>query len=444
MISRINISGLGPYGSDNASLDNLKSVNYIFGSNGSGKTTISEYLRTGMAGDESRVEWSGPSRPVLVYNQHYINGIFQNGSVPGVFTLGEDNIEIKQSVSALGEEINNLEKLIEGYEEVLKGEESKYSDAEELFKQKCWDVRNSLSDAQKIAFRGCLSKKESFFQRILTLDAPRDFKPLANDDLESLAKKASGVPLQQLQPITIPDFESFEQAESCEAFSRPVVGSGDVDTAKLIHELNNAGWVERGLRYFRLKERATCPFCQQQTSEILARSIENYFDDDYRGAQRLLADAVSIYETSLSEIRQLREDLSIYRNQGFDIIQVSNDLIDFDALASTNLERMKAKQNDLGSSVIIEDTIDARENLTISLERLNEQIVVHNERALHFNEFKEETNSCIRWQCVTRLDAEKRQFLKAERAYNGAKKGLESKLFSCSNAIEKRMPSGRS
>jgi wobble nucleotide-excising tRNase len=438
MISRINVSCLGPYGSDDASLDNLKSVNYIFGSNGSGKTTISEYLRTGMSGDESRVEWSGPSRPVLVYNQHYINGIFQNGSVPGVFTLGEDNIEIKQSVSALGEEINNLEKLIEGYEEVLKGEESKYSDAEELFKQKCWDVRNSLSDAQKIAFRGCLSKKESFFQRILTLDAPRDFKPLANDDLESLAKKASGVPLQQLQPITIPDFESFEQAESCEAFSRPVVGSGDVDTAKLIHELNNAGWVERGLRYFRLKERATCPFCQQQTSEILARSIENYFDDDYRGAQRLLADAVAIYETSLSEIRQLREDLSIYRNQGFDIIQVSNDLIDFDALASTNLERMKAKQNDLGSSVIIEDTIDARENLTISLERLNEQIAVHNERALHFNEFKEETNSCIRWQCVTRLDAEKRQFLKAERAYNGAKKGLESKLFNCSNAIEKK------
>ena len=396
MISRINVSGLGPYGSDNASLDNLQLVNYIFGSNGSGKTTISEYFRTEMTDDGSRVEWEGPSRPVLVYNQHYINGIFRNSSVPGVFTLGEDNIEIKQSVSALGEEITKLEKRIEDYEEVLKGEESKYSDANELFKQKCWDVRNSLSEAQKIAFRGCLSKKESFFQRILTLEAPRDFKPIANDDLESLAQKASGAPLQRLQPIAVPDFESFEQAESYEAFSRPVVGSDGVDTAKLIHELNNAGWVEKGLQYFRLKKRATCPFCQQQTSEALAKSIENFFDDDYRDAQRLLADAVSTYETFLSEIRQLREDLSIYRNQGFDIIQAGNDLIDFDALASTNLERMKAKQNDLGSSVIIEDTIDARENLVISLERLNEQIAVHNERALHFNEFKEETNSCIR------------------------------------------------
>lgn len=87
MISRIDVSCLGPYGSDDASLDNLKSVNYIFGSNGSGKTTISEYLRTGMTEDGSRVEWEGPSRPVLVYNQRYIDGIFQNSSVPGVFTL---------------------------------------------------------------------------------------------------------------------------------------------------------------------------------------------------------------------------------------------------------------------------------------------------------------------------------------------------------------------
>ena len=438
MISRIRVSGLGPYGSDNASLDSLKSVNYIFGSNGSGKTTISEYLRTRMAGDESRVEWSGPSRPVLVYNQHYINDIFQNSSVPGVFTLGEDNIEIKHSVNALGEDIANLEKQKDDYEEVLNRKESEYKNAANAFKDKCWKELRSLSNVQKEAFRGCLSSKEAFSQRILDIEVPGNFKPTANGELEDLAKKASQSSLQTIALIDVPDFESLEQAESCEDFSRPVVGSGDVNTAKLIHELNNAGWVERGLHFFRQKGRTTCPFCQQPTRETLAKSIENYFDDDYRNAQKLLADAVSTYASFLSKMRQLREDLPVYRNQGFDIIQVSNNLIDFDALASTNLERMKAKQNDLGSSVVIEDTIDVRENLATSLERLNEQIAVHNERALHFNEFKEEVYSRIRWQCTTVLLAEKKQFLKDERAYNGAKRGLESKNISCSNAIEKK------
>lgn len=438
MISRINVSCLGPYGSDDASLDNLKSVNYIFGSNGSGKTTISEYLRTGMTEDGSRVEWEGPSRPVLVYNQRYIDGIFQNSSVPGVFTLGEDNIEIKHSVNTLREEITNLEKLKDDYEEVLNRKASEYKNASNGFKGKCWKELRALSGDQREAFRGCLSSKEAFSQRILDIEVPDNFKPTTDEELDNLAQKASQSSLQTIALIDVPHFGSLEQAESCEDFSRPVVGGGDVNTAKLIHELNNAGWVERGLHYFRQKGRATCPFCQQPTSETLAKSIENYFDDDYRSAQKLLSDAVSTYESFLSKMRQLREGLSVYREQGFDIIQVSNALIDFDALASTNPERMKAKQNDLGSSVVIEDTIDVRENLAASLERLNEQIAVHNERALHFNEFKEEVYSRIRWQCAAVLLTEKKQFLKDERAYTGAKRGLESKILDCSEAIVKK------
>ncbi|MGN8740922.1 AAA family ATPase [Collinsella sp. HCP3S3_B8] len=438
MISRINVSCLGPYGSDNASLDSLKSVNYIFGSNGSGKTTISEYMRTGITDDASRVEWEGPSRPVLVYNQHYVNGIFQNSSVPGVFTLGEDNIDIKHSVNVLGQDIINLEKQKENYEGVLNRKESEYEDSANAFKEKCWKELRALSAAQKKAFQGCLSRKEAFCQRILSIEVPKNFKLTEYDELESLARKASQPSLQTIALIDLPDFESLELAESCEDFSRPVVGSDDVNTARLIHELNNAGWVEKGLYYFRLKGGSTCPFCQQTTSEALANSIESYFDEDYRRTKRLLMDAVSAYESVLDEVHRLREKLPAYRNQGFDIDQVSDNLIDFDALTTANLDRMNAKLNDLGSSVIVEDTIDVRDNLAAALKKMNEQIAAHNERALHFSEFKEDVFTRIQWQCAVRLAADKKLFLKNEAAYKKAKEGLESKVFNCSDAIERK------
>ena len=46
MIKNINVKSCPPYDDLGAELKDCKKINFIYGANGSGKTTISEFLRT--------------------------------------------------------------------------------------------------------------------------------------------------------------------------------------------------------------------------------------------------------------------------------------------------------------------------------------------------------------------------------------------------------------
>ena len=79
----------------------------IFGNNGTGKTTLSRALK------DKRIESiSGESINNLnfvVYNVDYVKANFsENENLPGIFTLGKDNIKIENEIKNLEEQKNEL------------------------------------------------------------------------------------------------------------------------------------------------------------------------------------------------------------------------------------------------------------------------------------------------------------------------------------------------
>lgn len=75
----------------------------IFGNNGTGKTTLSRALK------DKRIESiSGESINNLnfvVYNVDYVKANFsENENLPGIFTLGKDNIKIENEIKNLEEQ----------------------------------------------------------------------------------------------------------------------------------------------------------------------------------------------------------------------------------------------------------------------------------------------------------------------------------------------------
>ena len=79
-------------------------INYFYGKNGSGKSTIAHLIRSksGITPDISNFE-------VLVYDEDFINrNIKEDAAMPGVFSLNEGNIEIQNKVTQLNEERNKL------------------------------------------------------------------------------------------------------------------------------------------------------------------------------------------------------------------------------------------------------------------------------------------------------------------------------------------------
>ena len=83
-------------------------INFFFGRNGAGKSTISEIIQT-----DNGITWrSGESAAqynVLAYDQKFISDHFSNyDDLAGVFTLNKVNIEIQKKLDQLAKDKDKL------------------------------------------------------------------------------------------------------------------------------------------------------------------------------------------------------------------------------------------------------------------------------------------------------------------------------------------------
>jgi len=64
-------------------------INYLFGSNGSGKTTISKVIANPDNFADCSMIWKNTPLEVLVYNREFVKANFgQSHAIKGIFTLG--------------------------------------------------------------------------------------------------------------------------------------------------------------------------------------------------------------------------------------------------------------------------------------------------------------------------------------------------------------------
>lgn len=85
-------------------IDGLTFVNFFYGNNGAGKSSIAHAID-----ENDGVVWadgkSAADYDVLVYNQDYINDNFVNyGDLKGVFIFGEEDVEAKKRIDELADE----------------------------------------------------------------------------------------------------------------------------------------------------------------------------------------------------------------------------------------------------------------------------------------------------------------------------------------------------
>lgn len=113
MIKHIILRGVSSYCPDtNLSIGPLTKVNLFYGHNGTGKTTISNFLQAPGHSDfhQCRVQPVNPERELIVYNHTFLEKNFQASSQPGVFTLNEGNIEAENALLAAEAELSKLAK----------------------------------------------------------------------------------------------------------------------------------------------------------------------------------------------------------------------------------------------------------------------------------------------------------------------------------------------
>src|SRR6185369_3386027 len=91
MIESISIAGTATFGPEPEVLTGLSQFNFLFGSNGTGKTTVSRVIADVNSFPTCNVTWKAGTKLLpLVYNRDFVERNFnQTPELKGVFTLGD-------------------------------------------------------------------------------------------------------------------------------------------------------------------------------------------------------------------------------------------------------------------------------------------------------------------------------------------------------------------
>lgn len=304
MIDSITIRNVATYDDTGIEITDLQKVNFIYGANGSGKTTITKFL---YKPDEPLFEncslnWtSGIALSTIVYNKDFRDRNFGKGTIKGVFTLGQANKEELEAINALQVYLMNIkENIIKKRATIEKQKEQKES-VENEFKETAWiTVFKKYEVDFKDAFIG-YQRKDAFKVKLLQEFSNNTSELKTLTELKEKAKTIFAKAPTAIPFISQINFQRLLEIEENGVWKKKIVGSADVEIAKLIRKLNLNDWVNEGRKY--MQDDEVCPFCQKPTiSEDFKSQLERYFDESF-------VNDTSLVKTLSEEYNQLSQNI---------------------------------------------------------------------------------------------------------------------------------------
>ena len=274
MIKSITIKGVATFDETGIQITDLKKVNFIYGANACGKTTISNFLNdtTDLKYSNCSVTWKNELElKTLVYNKEFRERNFGKGKINGVFTLGEATTEEIKIIENKEDELKIIKADGLKKRETLNEQIQKKEKLEGDFKETSWvKIYKKYETVFKEAFVGSLNK-ENFKNKLLQEFVSNTVSLATFDELQEKAKTIFGELPQTIPTISIINFDRIIKIENDLIWKKIIVGKADVDIAKLIQKLNINDWVNQGRNY--LQEGETCPFCQKITPQVTPQVI---------------------------------------------------------------------------------------------------------------------------------------------------------------------------
>ncbi|MFA9396583.1 MAG: AAA family ATPase [Halodesulfovibrio sp.] len=440
MITNIALKGIASY-KEEQTLSELSPLNFIYGENGCGKSTIARFLDctfNGAAEAEKfsecgyRVGWGEhEERKVLVYDAEFVKKLLSEPTLDGVFVMGEDAPELEKERLEKNKELDRNNKNYNYLQGQYIEFEEKIDAIDSSFTELCWTKGKSYRDEFKKAYAGYL-KRESFGKKCLEW-FEADGEVQKYEELQRLAKfyfSDKGQPLEKKQ---IPAFkwDDLTVLFDSTAFETEIKGKEDTTVSEFIALVGNNDWVARGRTFFDGK---TCPFCQQRTPPSLAVDLETYFDENYSKQKEELATSIDQYTETTKSLMFRIQQLGNYNDGIFSYSQVESLEVKIGTHLVSNFNLLESKRNAPSESVtlITSEIQDLLKQVAEVVAQANVRIDEHNLTVQNFGKDKEMLKIAI-WRYVSRmLHIDYVDFLKnrrgAQKGLSGVKKGMEAKL----------------
>jgi len=430
MIEKIEILNEGSYGSTPQHMTDLKKVNFIYGPNGSGKTTISRVLDnlsdisgTPKAGDiqidfalidseeefplhqigaDCTVSWQqNTPLEVLVYNRDFVAKHFRpDAEVQGIYTFGgnvdvSEKIEDKsEEVRKLSDEIKNLKRNLNG-EDGVGGKTKELADLEIDFTDMCWKAKKPFDQIKKDIGAGIKATCRAQYEK----ESDDNIAELV--DAEMITTKINSVfsgTLSEESIIPPLHFDEIIELEKRPILSKIVLGKDDVDIAAMITKLGNSDWVQAGIEFYDNND-DNCPFCQQRTTQAFRDSLNEYFDETYTQDLGRIDTLHKKYKELAEQIQGRLVSIAQSDAKFLDTDSLKEKQQRLDGLLAANLSRIEGKRKEPSANVSLETISDVLADISDEIKTANEKAKENNETVANLAAKKKELISQI-WKRI--------------------------------------------
>lgn len=406
MITKINLNGVASYRAL-VTLETDKKINIIYGLNGTGKSTFSNFLYnlSSPLYKGCSLE-SGDNEEILVYNQQFIKDNFvDSDNLKGIFSLSKENKEIE-------DKINMSEKALEEIDADIGKRKSEIEKTEAELQAKKEEVYDRLFEIKRLYTGGdrvleyCLDnlkRKEPLFNHIVKIEKPKEKPGKAIEEIKRDVESINGETAKKHNTLPALNFDTSD-IESNAIFSELIVGSSDSPVSSLITELKNSDWVKKGLEYLPENQSEPpfqCPFCQEKTiTQEVIEGIKSYFDESYDNSLTLIGVLANQYKESVQDFLSIEyyKSNEFTKSHSEKFTEAHTEL---KSIIEGNVAAIQKKRATPSEKVDLIQTSAALKKFNSVLTLINNDIKSHNDkinnRDKELEKLKSEFWSLMRW-----------------------------------------------
>lgn len=438
MISKIVINGVASYRKE-AVLETDKKVNLLYGLNGTGKSTFSEFLydKTMPRFSQCRIEGLDENDTILVYNQKFVQDTFyEPQGIHGIFTLSKGNAEAQKLIDNASSEVRKLSEQKRKIEEKKLKDEQKYLGEMEEYKKQVWKIKTEYTGGDRVlefCLEGLKGNKDALFRHLISMEKSDIDVDCSVDDLKKEAQQLQGE-AQSRQLLSRVAIDVYD-IEHSDLLSKVIVGNRNSSVAKLIENLSNSDWVHAGTKYVHLDDegKGVCPFCQQETiTQNFLDQINAYFDETYNQDKLEIEQMISKYEAEINKavefLANIKED-SFLEKKKTDIETLVGSLL---AVSEQNLNTLREKAKTPSVQVSLQSIKEIVDDLNGIICDANKEITLFNQRIADIkgskNKIKEKFWKLMRKDYNSVVELYTASEKKHEQNINNVQKELQSKV----------------
>lgn len=381
MIEKITIKNIATFDSTGVVIENIKKLNFFFGHNGSGKSTIAKFLRDISTTDPNgenidyqycTQEGCDPTNDdILVFDEQFIEDNFhKRKNFKGVFSLDETNQTISDAITGKEIELKQVETIKSSRNDLINKIGTLYSSKNMELTNLCFEERRVFESMSKIPLKYSRNKADNlnYIRNIIsentnatTFDSIRDrYVTFYEKEIIEVGTNIDSCKYKRIRQL---------EEKINNLFSQVIVGNEDVDIASLINELNNRSWVEQGISFIS-DGSEKCPFCQNDTiNKDLKSQFEKYFDVAYKEKIEQIKAFQITYNTLVGEFQQEVKNIQDVYNPSN---ALSNLYISIGELLSSNNNLFLDKLQSPNHKLALAKLSSLKENMSLIIKSIND------------------------------------------------------------------------